>query len=324
MCTRILYETGYNSYMVGRSMDWNDPQIPVSFWVFPRGYEQDGTAGPRPLKWTTKYGSLIVSGYNAGTNEGMNEKGLVANVLYLAEADYGDPEKTGKPTLSVGAWGQYILDNFATVAETVQELKDDPFTIVSPILPNGRPATLHIAISDPSGDSAILEVLEGKLVISHSSDYTVMTNSPVYDQQLALDAYWNIIGGTRFLPGTINAADRFVRASFNLRSSPKYDTEKLALYAVLSQVRAFSTPLGLEDPDHPNISMTVWRSVLDHKTLKYYFENPLMDAVIHMDMKKIDFSEGTGVRKFDTGPDMQVHGDVTDQLEATEAFTYMS
>ena len=43
-----------------------------------------------------------------------------------------------------------------------------------------------------------------------------MTNSPAYDQQLALDAYWKEIGGLVFLPGTNRASDRFARASFFL------------------------------------------------------------------------------------------------------------
>jgi choloylglycine hydrolase len=35
----------------------------------------------------------------------MNERGLVANLLYLAESDYGKPV-AGKPLLSISAWAQ--------------------------------------------------------------------------------------------------------------------------------------------------------------------------------------------------------------------------
>ena len=80
---------------------------------------------------------------------------------------------------------------------------------------------MHLAISDPSGDSAIFEYIDGKLVIHHGRQYQVMTNSPVYDQQLALDAYWQQIGGTTMLPGTSRAADRFVRASFYIDAIPQ-------------------------------------------------------------------------------------------------------
>lgn len=50
-----------------------------------------------------------------------------------------------------------------------------------------------------------------------------MTNSPIFDQQLALNDYWKNIGGTTFLPGTNRAADRFVRASFYINAIPKTD-----------------------------------------------------------------------------------------------------
>ena len=57
---------------------------------------------------------------------------------------------------------------------------------------------LHLSISDATGDNAIFEYVDGKLDIHHSKAYQVMTNSPVFDQQLALDDYWKNIGGTLF------------------------------------------------------------------------------------------------------------------------------
>jgi penicillin V acylase-like amidase (Ntn superfamily) len=46
---------------------------------------------------------------------GINEKGLAANLLYLAESDYGTPAAS-RPDLSSGGWAQYVLDSHATVA----------------------------------------------------------------------------------------------------------------------------------------------------------------------------------------------------------------
>src|SRR5262245_50946485 len=54
---------------------------------------------PNSAKWTSKYGSLVISAYEAGSADGMNEKGLVANLLYLADADFGKAD--GKPMLSI-------------------------------------------------------------------------------------------------------------------------------------------------------------------------------------------------------------------------------
>lgn len=84
-CSRLLYETGTGSYIVARSMDWGDTSAKTSLWVFPQGMQRDGGLGEKPLKWTSKYGSVIATLYDAATVDGMNEKGLVGNVLYLAK-----------------------------------------------------------------------------------------------------------------------------------------------------------------------------------------------------------------------------------------------
>ena len=209
-CTRCVYLGPDGMIIVARSMDWaEDPG--TNLYCFPRGMKRDGAAGPRSINWTSKFGSVGCAFYEAGTVDGMNERGLVANVLYLVESDYGKPDGR-KPTLSITAWGQYALDNFATVAEAVETLGKEPFVIIAPILPNGAPAQGHLSLSDPTGDSAIFEYIGGRLHIHHGRQYQVMTNSPAFDQQLALNTYWEQIGGLVMLPGTSRAADRFARA----------------------------------------------------------------------------------------------------------------
>lgn len=141
-CTRVLYGTADKDYVVGRTMDWDvDPR--TNLWSFPRGMARDGGVGPGSIKWTSKYGSLIADFYDAATAEGMNDAGLAVNLLYLAEADYGDPKASRKPLLSVGGWAQYVLDNYATVADAVKALQKEPFAIVAPDLPGGVKAASH-------------------------------------------------------------------------------------------------------------------------------------------------------------------------------------
>jgi len=324
MCTRIKYETGTGAYIIGRSMDWNDPNLITNLWVFPKGMARDGGTGENPVKWTSKYGSVGASFYEAAMVDGMNERGLVVNNLYLAESDYGDAAKTGKPTLSIGAWAQYFLDNFATVAEAIEAMKDDPFTVVAPVLPNGRAAAGHMALSDPSGDSAILEYLDGKLVIHHGPEHAVMTNSPTYEQQLAINAYWDLIGGDRMLPGTINAADRFVRVSYFLKSSPKYKEPVMAVASVFSQMRAIGVPLGMEDPDHPNISATLWRTVADHDARRYYFESAIRPSVFWVDLDNVNLEPGASVMQLDTLSSKVLAGEVSAEFEPAEPFKWLS
>jgi choloylglycine hydrolase len=49
----------------------------------------------------------------------MNEAGLMANVLWLVESEYPNAKQSNKPQLSISAWAQYVLDNYATVSEAV-------------------------------------------------------------------------------------------------------------------------------------------------------------------------------------------------------------
>ena len=135
MCSRITYETGTGTFISGRGMDWNDTTAATALWVFPAGMRRTGGAGNDPVEWTSAYGSVVASFYGSASADGINEHGLVSNVLYLAEASYG-PDEPDKPTLSIGAWAQYYLDTFASVADAVEETRRDPFSIVAPTLPN--------------------------------------------------------------------------------------------------------------------------------------------------------------------------------------------
>jgi len=271
--------------------------------VFPRGMKRSGEAGPNSVQWTSKYGSVIASGYDISTTDGMNEAGLVANVLWLVESSY--PAYDGKtPGLTLAAWAQYALDNFATVQEAVDTLAKEPFTVVTDNVPGeARLATLHLSLSDASGDSAIIEYIDGKQVIHHSRDYQVMTNSPTFDKQLAMEEYWKQIGGTVMLPGTNRASDRFARAAFYVNAIPKTEDPRETIASVFSVIRNVSVPLGITTPDQPNISSTRWRTVADHKHKRYFFESALTPNVFWVDLMTLDFSRETGkVMKLDLGP----------------------
>ncbi len=306
-------------------MDWKS-DVETNLWVFPRGMKRSGEAGPNSIEWVSKYGSVIASGYDISTTDGMNEAGLVTNVLWLVESSY--PNYDGKtPGLSIAAWAQYVLDNFATVQDAVNVLARQPFTVVTDNVPGeNRLATLHLSLSDASGDSAIVEYIDGRQVIHHSRSYQVMTNSPTFDQQLALNSYWQQIGGMVMLPGTNRASDRFARASFYVNAIPKADNMFEALAGAFSVIRNVSVPYGITTPDQPNISSTRWRTVSDHKNKLYFFESALAPNVFWVDITKLDLSESTGkVRKLDLGPN-QSHiysGMVNDQFKEAQAFKFL-
>jgi len=323
-CTRAVYLGPNGTVVTARSMDWKE-DIQSNIWVFPRGMKRDGHAGPGSLKWKARYGSVVVSAYEAATTDGMNEKGLVTNLLWLAESKFPTVRK-GQSTLAVSVWAQYFLDRFATVAEAVEDMSRGEIVVVTAETPGSTGiglANVHLSISDPSGDSAIFEYVDGKLVIHHGRAYQVMTNSPTYDKQLALDEYWREIGGTVMLPGTNRAADRFARASFYVGAIPQTDDPRIAVASMFSVIRNASVPLGISTPNQPNISSTQWRIVADQKNRVYYYESTLTPNVFWLDLKDIDFSRRSGVRKLSVIHHETYSGNAVGELEATEPFRFM-
>ncbi|MBP1876481.1 choloylglycine hydrolase [Ensifer adhaerens] len=324
-CTRLVYLGPDDTIITARSMDWKS-DVATNLWVLPRGIERNGQTGPNSFKWTAKFGSVVATGYDVSTTDGVNEAGLNANLLWLVESEYPKLDNN-KPGLTIAAWAQYVLDSFATVEEAVAALEKEPFTIVTDNVPGeNRLATLHLSISDRSGDSAIVEYIGGKQVIHHDRKYQVMTNSPTFDQQLALNSYWKQIGGTVMLPGTNRAADRFARASFYVNAIPKEEDADRALASVFSVIRNVSVPYGLNTPEEPNISSTRWRTVVDHKRKLYFFESALTPNTFWVDLNKIDFSEATGkVMKLDLGEnqDHTYSGDATGDFKQAKPFKFL-
>ncbi|WP_058491909.1 linear amide C-N hydrolase [Legionella worsleiensis] len=332
-CTRAVYLGSDNLVITGRSMDWKE-SMQSSIWVLPRGMKRSGLAGAGSPEWTSKYGSVVTSIYNFATADGMNERGLVTNMLYLAESDYGGA-KEGHPPLSVSIWGQYVLDNFATVNEAVESMSQNTFQIIAPNLPDGTASTVHLSLSDASGDSAIFEYIKGELVIHHGRQYQVMTNSPAYSKQLAINEYWQDVNGSVFLPGTMRAADRFARASYLIQSIPKQVDKNYiqsvpeqaytyqAVAGVLGVIRSVSVPLGIADPGKPNLASTIWRTVADQKNRVYYFDSSTYPNIFWVNLNKINFASNAPVLSLAVEEGVFYAGEVSKLLKPTQPFKFL-
>jgi choloylglycine hydrolase len=332
-CTRVLYVAKDGTILTGRSMDWGE-DMHSNMWVLPRGMQRDGGGGKDTVTWDSKYGSLVVSAYDIGTSDGINEKGLVTSMLALVESDYGKPADGGK-VICMSTWAQYILDNHSNVADAVADLRKEEFRVQTIVLPTGRPANMHLAISDVTGDSAIFEYVNGKLVIHHGKHFKVLTNSPTYDQQLAIMEYWKLAGGlTKFLPGTSNAADRFVRASFLLDAlpvetsknyisgSPQQKFHFQSAMAVLSLMRSVGTPLGFSLDDQPWVSSTIWRTVSDSTNRIYLFDSAMTPATFWVKLDDLDFTSGAPVKKLTLAGGKTYSGNAADKFVEAKLFNF--
>lgn len=324
-CTRVVYQGPEGRTLTGRNMDFKDPMV-SNLWVFPRGMKRNGAAGPHSVQWTSRFGSLAVSGYDISTVDGMNEAGLNASLLWLNATQFPQDDGT-TPRMSLSIWAQFYLDQFATVQEAVEYTRANPVHVVSGEVP-GRPgslAPLHLTLSDATGDSAILEWIGGKLNIHHDRAYQVATNDPPYNYQLANQKYWSVIDSLNFLPGSSRSEDRFVRAGFYINAVTQSDEPGIAAAAVFSVIRNASAPYGVSLPESPNLSTTRWRMVVDQKSMRLYGESATSPNVFWVDFNNLEFSEGAHVRKLDIGVDMDrvLAGEASSQFVPAKPFSFM-
>jgi penicillin V acylase-like amidase (Ntn superfamily) len=301
-------------------MDWPESTEPV-LTVAPRGYQRHGgKVGPadvitdHPLNWTSQYGSIAVSVYGIGTVDGMNEKGLAAHALYLKSTELPDRDPA-KPGLQIGLWVQYLLDRAATVDEAVALMRDIQLVMVES---HGRQGTLHLAVEDAGGDSAIMENIGGKLVIHHGPQYRLMTNDPSYDEQLHLLDQQDFSQPSRELPipGNVNPVDRFQRAAYFSALLPEPRSEREAAASILSVMRNVSVPFGAPYGEF-GIYNTEYRTAAGLASLRYFFELATTPNLVWAELGQFNLEAGQPVRTLDPD-DIELYGDVSGEFKPAE------
>ena len=316
-CTRVLWNDNNLAVLVGRTMDWPESTQPI-LTVLPRGMERKGSKlGPdvavkeNGLKWTSKYGSIVTTIYGIGTADGFNERGLAAHMLYFNACDFGARD-ANRPGVQAGLWAQYLLDNAATVPEAIALLEKIQLVMVEA---HGSKATVHLAIEDASGDSAILEFIGGKSVIHHGREFHIMTNDPSYDQQLELLKAQNFShpSSTMPLPGNVNPKDRFQRASYFRAMLPEPKTEREGVASMLSIMRNVSVPFGAPYKNF-GIYNTEYRTVSDLTNQRYFFELSTSPSIVWADLEKFNLAPGAHVMVLNPD-DVNLAGDVTKKFK---------
>lgn len=253
--------------------------------------------------------------YGIGSADGLNERGLAAHLLYLTKTDFGarDARKAG---LQAGLWAQFLLDSAANVNEALELLKTAQLVMVEA---HGRQATVHLAIEDASGDSAIVEYIGGEPAIHHGREYRIMTNDPTYDEQLVLLTQQDFAhpSSAMPLPGNVNAVDRFQRAAYYAALLPEPRNEREAVASVLAIVRNCSVPFGAPYKDF-GIYNTEYRTVADMTNGRYFFELTTSPNVIWAELSTFDLNPDAPVLVLN--PDnITLSGDVSKTFQQAKA-----
>jgi penicillin V acylase-like amidase (Ntn superfamily) len=319
MCTRVLWNTNGLAVLTGRSMDWPESTQPLIV-AFPPGRQRDGfqPAGvgddPNPLRWTSRYASLVTTIYGVGTIDGLNSAGLAGHGLYLEATDFGT-RNPARPAVQTTLWLQYLLDRAATVEEALALMDDIELVKITV---RGHDSNIHLALEDSSGDSAIVELADGRPVIHHGRRYTLMTNDPTYDEQLALLSEQDFTHPSRDmpLPGNVNAVDRFQRAAYYSALLPKPGSQREAVASVMAIMRNVSVPFGAPYAEF-GVYNTEYRTVTDLSNRMYFFELTTSPNVIWVQMDRLNLTEGAPALAVDPYDETLV-GDVTDRFAPRE------
>jgi len=225
--------------------------------------------------WTSKYGSIT---FNQNGKEfpygGINEKGLVVEMLWLKETNYTE-NLANTTTISELEWIQYQLDNYTLVDEVIQnigELTIDPIT-----------STIHYFITDPTGKSTILEFINGELIIIESSDnIQTITNSTYRLNNTTYEKYKSKFG-QKYIPKFKRSSLRYCSIQNNLTKWQAKDSfNSMAAFDILSNVS--------EDKE---VYKTYWGIVYDLTDLKINFKTYLNTQIKYLDLADLNFQSET-------------------------------
>lgn len=282
MCTAIRYEN-----LFGRNFDL-DFEFEQNILFTPRNYVIKRRNAEDIKKHYALMGMGICTEGFPLYYDAANEHGLaMAGLNFPGYAKYNEPEKS-KESVATFELIPTILGKCRSVTEAAElinniNITSVPFSEVYPVTP------LHWMIADKNS-ALVLECDErGMKLYTDTAD--LLTNSPSYDIQLfnlsnymsvspqapenrfsdklPLSAYSFGMGGAG-LPGDFSSMSRFVKGTFLLHNSPKFESskEKTAhffrlLYAVAMTKGAVQTENGHE--------FTQYSSAIDLDRLIYSF-----------------------------------------------------
>jgi len=281
-CTTFCYQ--HNGAIVfGKNYDWSVEDGLVI--VNKRGITKTAFTEENPAAWTSQFGSVTFNQYGREfPSGGINEKGLVVELMWLDETVYPEPDRRRSlPTLQ---WIQYQLDNCATVDDVVAS---DAKVRIS----DAGSARIHFLVADATGAVATVEYINGRTVF-HRGDklpYPVLTN----DMYQVSATYTREVAPKKSTAST-SSLDRFARASRGLGGNGK-DAVGDA-FALLDNVAQ---------------EFTQWSIVYDLGDKRAWFRTRDHREIRYIDLDGLDFSCQTPVRIVDLNASLK--GDVSKNLQ---------
>ncbi|MEP4076259.1 linear amide C-N hydrolase [Haloferula sp.] len=318
-CTAITLRAEDGSYVQARTMEWGSFDLQSDLIIVPRGHKFTGVTpdGKPGHQWSATHGVFGINGLGRpDITDGMNEKGLAVSLLYLpgvAEYQPYDPAEADK-AISPMQVGNWLLTTCASTAELREKLPTIKVVPVPEEAIGGIPAPMHFLVSDPTGETVVVEYTDKKLHI-YDNPVGVMTNSPQFPWHLTNlanylflkqeavgpvkvgDLELNPIGsgsGMLGLPGDFTPTSRFVRAVAYRNTVPELKNGGRAIEESFRILNNFDIPIGSmgAEEDPAVLGDTQWTTAMDTKALHYYYRTMHNHRIRVVDLNSIDFASG--------------------------------
>ena len=239
--------------------------------------------------WTTRYGSVSFNiagrGFAWG---GLNEEGLAIQTLEVRTEVYPEPDH--RIPLDNGSWIQYALDMAGSVADVVAMDKT-----IRPVKDGGY--GFHVIMADATGASAVVEYIEGKMVVYTGKTLPVCALSNIaYDK--ALWSYRND-GPRWWWLGMGDSPERFATVAKRMEQyKPSIHTNSTR-YALESLTRAAN-------------QYTLWSVVYNIDKRKIWFRTVRSGNTKIINLSDFDFSCDT--------PSLMIDVDTQERDNVSEKF----
>ncbi|SDX80471.1 linear amide C-N hydrolase [Paenibacillus sp. PDC88] len=249
-------------------------------------FKADGTKG---VRWKTKYGNITFTQFGRELPmNGMNEKGLTIAMMYHEDGLY--PQTDSRPALNELQWIQYQLDQYASVEEVIYHL--DHIRLEKTLY------ELHYMIADATGQTAIIEFIEGRAHVTQDAPYFSLTNTS-FEKSLAYANQFQDIPIPQ-LSRKVTSLDRFTLGYRLVEDKCRLDnTSPLSVeeaFCVLEDIAVKPSVDWSWIGDGIPSTLTYWSIVFDIKNLIIHYNDYGNKEIRSIDLKKIDFSHAASIR----------------------------
>jgi len=307
-------------YVVGRTMEF-EANVSSEMLVFPKGNRFISRLGDNQVgtSWVAKYAFMGMGALGAASLvDGMNEAGLSFGALWFPSTKYPTLGPSGrKERISLLDMGNWILSSFATCDEVRQGLMEIE---IEPMVAKeiGMVPPLHFAIHDRSGNSIVVEFIDGKMEISPNS-VGVLTNAPDFQWQIKnLRNYINLSPvnaepmhfgdvvlsptgqgtGMMGIPGDWTPPSRFVRIAFFSHFLMFGADPNALVNGALHLINTVDIPFGLvRERGKKSYDYTQWSCVKDLASGIMYYRTYRDLSIRTVDLQKEMEKIGRTVRR---------------------------